>query len=48
MDQDPLAWWKNQDLPILSTSTKKSLRIAGTSVPSEHPFSQADDIVNEL
>lgn len=48
MDQDPLAWWKNQDLPILSTLARKYLCIPGTSVPSERLFSQAGYIVNEL
>lgn len=48
IDEDPLAWWKNQDLPILSTLAKKYLCIPGTSVPSERLFSQAGYIVNEL
>lgn len=38
IDEDPLAWWKNQDLPILSTLAKKYLCIPGTSVPSERLF----------
>ena len=48
MDVDPLNWWKNQNLPILSSLAKKYQCVAGTSVPSERLFSQAGYIVNDL
>ena len=49
-DGDPLQWWKTEAkrLPILATLARKYLCVCGTSVPSEHLFSKAGYIVNNL
>ncbi|XP_045074059.1 E3 SUMO-protein ligase ZBED1-like [Coregonus clupeaformis] len=48
LTENAMKWWRSQEkeLPVLSTLAKRYLCIPGTSVPAEHVFSTAGDMVN--